>query len=346
VQTDIISNQTGVAAVTNPALLNPSGIAFGPGGDFWIDTVNNGLSLLVDGTGAPTAGLPQVAIPLPAPPLRADAGPTATPTGIIWNGALGFSLPGTTDNAIFIFDTEDGTISAWNPAVNVTNAVLVVDNSKVGTGGAVYKGLAFGVTVTGPHLYATNFRAGTIDVYDQTFAANLVDGAVPSAATATNITGTFADPRIPAGFAPFNIQNVNGDLYVTYAKQNTAKHDPVAGAHLGFVDVFSADGVLLKRFAAGGALNAPWGVVQAPAGFGDLGSDILVGNFGDGTINAFSPAGEPLGPLQGTNGKSLVNPGLWTLVFGNALKASPDTLFFCSGPNNQANGLFGMIAAQ
>jgi uncharacterized protein (TIGR03118 family) len=346
VQTNIISNQTGVATLTNPALLNPWGIAFGPAGDFWINTNDNGLSLLVDGTGTPTPGLPQVAVPLPAPPLRADTGPLSAPTGIIWNGSGGFALPGTTDPAIFVFDTEDGTISAWHPAVNLTNAVTVVDNSKVGSGGAVYKGLAFGVTATGPHLYATNFRAATVDVYDATFTANLVDGAVPSAATATNIKGTFADPKIPAGFAPYNIQNINGDLYVTYAKQDAPKHDSVAGAHLGFVDIFSTDGVLLKRFAEGGALNAPWGVVQAPPGFGDLGNTILVGNFGDGTINIFSPDGQFCGQLKGSNGKPLVNPFLWTLVFGGASKTSPDTLYFSSGPNNQANGLFGMIAPQ
>jgi uncharacterized protein (TIGR03118 family) len=344
-QTNLISNLPGVANILNPNLLNPWGVAFAPAGDFWINANNAGLSLLTDGTGVANPALRAVTVPLPPPPLRADINPKASaPTGIFANLSGGFDVPGSTSPAVFVFDTEDGTISAWNPAVNLTNAVLAVNNSNVGAGGAVYKGLAFGVTTTGAHLYAANFRAGTVDVFDATFTPNLVDGAVPEATTATNITGTFADPAIPSGFAPFGIQNINGDLYVSYARQDAAKHDPVNTPHSGFVDVFSAEGVLLNRLAAGGPLNSPWGMVQAPPSFGRFGNDILVGNFGDGTINIFRPDGEWLGQLPGTNGRPLVNGGLWALVFGGGSKSSPDTLYFSAGPNNETNGLFGTIA--
>jgi uncharacterized protein (TIGR03118 family) len=343
-QTNLISNLPGMANIQNPNLLNAWGIAFAPAGDFWINTNDNGLSLLVDGTGAANPKLPAVTVPLPPPPLRADINPKASaPTGIIANLSGGFAVPGSTSAAVFIFDTEDGTISAWNPAVNATNAVIAVNNSNVGTGGAVYKGLAFGVTTTGEHLYAANFRAGTVDVFDATFTPNLVDGAVMDAATATNITGTFADPQIPAGFAPFGIQNINGDLYVSYARQDAAKHDPVNANHSGFVDIFSTEGVLLNRFAAGGPLNSPWGLVQAPPSFSRFGNDILVGNFGDGTINVFTSDGDLRGPLLGTNGRPLVNGGLWALNFGGGSKSSPDTLYFSAGPNSETNGLFGTI---
>jgi uncharacterized protein (TIGR03118 family) len=343
VQTNLVSNLAGQASFQDPNLLNAWGIAFAPGGDFWVNGNNSGLSLLFNGLGVASTGLPSVTVPLPALPLRADTGPLSSPTGIIWNPTSGFDLPGTKDAAVFIFDTEDGTISAWSPAVNLTNAVLVVDNSKIGTGGAVYKGLAFGVTATGPHLYATNFRAGTVDVYDATFTADLLDGQVPNAATATNIAGKFADPFLPPGFAPFGIQNVNGDLYVSYAKQDAAKHDDTAGAHLGFVDIFSTDGVLLRRFAAGGPLDAPWGLVQAPASFGVLANTILVGNFGDGRINVYAPEGFFLGQLQSSTGGPLTIDGLWDLTFGGGSTSSPDTLYFSAGPNAEANGLFGTI---
>ena len=346
VQTDLVANLAGVAGHQDTNLLNAWGIAFAPGGDFWVNGNNSGLSLLYNGLGVANTGLPSVTIPLPAPPLRADTGPLSAPTGIFWNPSSGFDLPGTKSAAVFVFDTEDGTISAWNPAVDVTKAVLVVDNSKVGTGGAVYKGLAFGVTATGVHLYATNFRAGTVDVYDAGFNANLVDGQVPDGSLATDIMAGFVDPAIPAGFAPFGIQNINGDLYVSYAKQDQPKHDDVPGAHLGFVDVFSTDGVLLRRFAAGGPLNAPWGMVQAPASFGRFGGDILVGNFGDGRINAYDPNGDFIDQLRGPDREVLVNGGLWALTFGGGATSTADMLYFSAGPNGESNGVFGVIVPE
>jgi uncharacterized protein (TIGR03118 family) len=344
VQTNLVSNLPGVALHQDPALLNAWGVVFPPGGSFWVNGNNAGVVQLYDGQGVANTQLPSVTIPQPPLPHRADiTGKTSTPTGALWNPSGGFALPGTSAAAIFLFDSEDGTITAWNPAVSLTNAVIAVDNSNTGTGGAVYKGLAFGLTATGPHLYATNFRAGTVDVFDAAFAGNLVDGAVPNATTKTNITGTFTDSRLPAGFAPFGIQNINGDIYVSYAQQDQPKHDPVAGKHLGFVDVFSTDGVLLQRLAAGGSLNAPWGMVQAPASFGQFGGDILVGNFGDGRINIYSPDGDFLDQLEGTNGKPLVNDELWALIFGGGANSTPDTLYFSAGPEGETNGLFGTI---
>lgn len=336
VETALVSNLAGQAQHQDPNLVNAWGVAFAPGGDFWINANGAGLSLLYDGTGVASTGLPAVTIPGPG-------GATSAPTGIIWNPAGAFDLPGTKSAAVFVFDSEDGLITAWNPGVNLTNAVVAVDNSKTGPGGAVYKGLAFGVTATGPHLYASNFRAGTVDVYDAAFAANLLDGQVPNASAATNITGKFADPRIPSGYAPFGIQNIDGDLYVSYAKQDAQKHDDAAGPHRGFVDVFSTDGVLLRRFAAAGPLNSPWGIAQAPAGFGRLGGAILIGNFGDGRINAYAPQGFFIGQLQGSNGRALTIDGLWALSFGGGAVSTPDTLYFTAGPNGESNGLFGTL---
>jgi uncharacterized protein (TIGR03118 family) len=347
VQTNLISSQPGVAPNTNRNLQNAWGIAFPPAGPFWVNSNNTGLAFLVDGTGAPIAARPQVTIPLPTPP-RGDNNPnhTSAPTGIVWNGTSGFVVPADNAAANFVFDTEDGTIVGWNGALGAT-ASIVVDNSHVGpNNGAVYKGLDFGVNVHGSYLFAANFRAGTIDVYDSTFTAVLLDGAVPDPSNPTNIDGTFTDPDLPAGYAPHGIHNINGDLYVAYAKQDTPKHDDVAGAHLGFVDVFDTDGHLLRRFASGGSLNAPWGVALAPAGYGQFAGDILVGNFGDGRINVYDMNGEFIDQLEDPRGKPITIDGLWALNFGGGVKSSPDTLYFSAGPNGGIDGLFGTITAE
>ena len=212
-------------------------------------------------------------------------------------------------------------------------AVLAVDKSP----GAVYKGLVFGTNHHGVFLFATNFRAGTIDV----FAANGSQGFRP--ATPTEIEGDFTDPDIPAGFAPFGIQNINGDLLVTYAMQDAKKHDDVAGPGHGFVDIFDTDGHLLRRFASRGTLNSPWGVARASFAFGRFSGDILVGNFGDGQINAFDSDGKFLGALKDGDGQPIVIDGLWTLTLGGGRNSSSDTLYFTAGPNGEADGLFGTI---
>ena len=271
---------------------------------------------------------------------------------MVWNPTTstttGFLVPLTGKVASFIWTTEDGTISAWTGGLTpANNAVLAVNNANVpnATLGAVYKGLAVGVNANGVSvnggtdfvlLFVTNFRAGTIDVFDAGF--NQVTPGTPG-----KIDGNFTDADIPFGYAPFGIQNINGDLFVTYAKQNATKHDDDAGKGRGFVDVFDTDGHLLRRFASRGALNSPWGVARASQAFGRFSGDILVGNFGDGRINAFASDGNFLGQLRDTNGKPISIDGLWTLTLGGGAKSSQDTMYFTAGPNSETDGLFGTI---
>jgi uncharacterized protein (TIGR03118 family) len=268
-----------------------------------------------------------VTIP-PAP--SAPPSTLASPTGIVFNPSVDFVVGNDAARgpAQFIFATEDGTISGWNPNVNPTAAVLAVDNSGQN---AIYKGIALGTTGGVNYIYVTNFHAGTVDVFDGTFTP-----ALP---------GSFVDTSIPAGFAPFGIQNINGDIYVTYAKQDANRQDVVAGAGLGYVNVFDASGSQesLSRVAAQGKLNAPWGIALAPATFGHFGGAIIVGNFGDGQLNAY--LGDTFqGQLSFANGDPIVISGLWGLGFGNGSGAgSTNTLYFSAGPNGEVNGLFGML---
>jgi uncharacterized protein (TIGR03118 family) len=362
VVTPLVSDLAGKAKFQDGVLRNSWGVAFTPAGSpFWIADNGTGCSTLYDGTGAKQSL--QVSIPLPGnvvpstdckqPPT--PAAPTGTvkppltpaaPTGIIWNPSPAFVVPGTVSPvnskgipAVFIFDTEDGTISAWAGGLSPpANAVIAVDNSKIpnAANGAVYKGLAFGVNVHGAFLFATNFRAGTIDVFGP---PNAPGGLFTPAKT----DGGFTDPQIPAGFAPFGIQNIDGDLFVTYAKQDAQKHDDVAGPGNGFVDVFDTDGHLLRRFASRGRLNSPWGVARASFAFGQFSGDILVGNFGNGKINVFDSNGRFIDQLEGPNGKPLAIDGLWTLTLGGGANSSSDTLYFTAGPNGEKDGLFGTI---
>lgn len=348
-QTNLVSDIPGLATFTDPTLLNPWGIAFFPGASpLWVNDNNAGLSALYFGNGVAFPGLPSVIIPAPMAPIG------GTPTGIVANFFVGFGafmIPDPMDTsfgpALFIFSTEDGTIEAWNlgtitpPGIpNPLTAVIVVDNSAGGgPTGAVYKGLALGLDSGGnPLLYATNFRTGTVDVFDTNFAPH---------ATA----GSFTDPNVQHGYSPFGIQNIGGNLWVTYAMQDKAHHDPVKKPAHGFVSVFDTDGNLLAHFAQHGHLSAPWGVALAPASFGQFANDILIGNFGDGRINAYDPAsGHWLGMLADGSGKPLVNDGLWSLTFSGPAGSTPvlapaDTLYFTAGLNNEADGLFGTISA-
>jgi uncharacterized protein (TIGR03118 family) len=326
-------------------LQNAWGIAFSPAGSpFWINDNATGCSTLYDGEGAKVTL--QVSIPLPGnvipltscQPVYASNPPNPTPaapTGIVWNPSAAILVPDTTIAAVFIFATEDGTISAWAAGLTpATNAVLAVDNSHVPSpsNGAVYKGLVFGVNAKGGFLFATNFRSGRIDVFG------------PNGFTPATTDGGFIDPNIPAGYAPFGIANIDGDLFVTYAKQDDQKHDDVAGRGHGFVDVFDTDGHLLRRFASRGALNSPWGVTRASFAFGRFSGKILIGNFGDGRINVFDEDGKLLDLLEDAYGNPLVIDGLWSLALGGGRNSSPDTLYFTAGPNKESNGLFGTIA--
>ena len=320
-QTNLDSNVVGNAEFPNANLTNAWGLAFAPGGAFWVNGNHSGTSNLFKGDGNV---VPTLVVTIPSP-----SGSISAPTGIVANPTTGFTLPGTKLAAAFIFDTEDGTVAAWNPQVNATNAIIVADNSH---SGAVYKGLAFGTAAAGIRIYATNFSAGTVDVFDGNFAPVSTDGK-------------FVDQHIRPGFAPFGIQNIDGDLWVTYAKQDAEKMDDDAGPGNGFVDVFDTDGHLLRRFAQHGSLNSPWGLARAPYGFGQFSGDILVGNQGDGRINAFDGHGNFVGALRRPDGKPVKIDRLWALEFGGGALSNPEQLFFTAGPNDENNGLFGVINA-
>ena len=324
-QTNLVSDGAVAALKTDAHLKNPWGIANFPGGPFWIADNATGVSTLYDGSGN---SVPLV-VTIPPPKVSA-AGTLAAPTGMVFNSSPLAFLVGTQQlPALFIFATEDGTVSAWNPTVNLTSAVLEVDNSEAGSG-AVYKGLALATNSSGVFLYATNFRAATIDVFDSKFQP-------------AKLSGSFSDPRMPAGYAPFGIALVDGNLFVTYALQNSAKHDDVKGAGHGFVDVFDTDGHLIARFASRGALNSPWGITRAPQDFGPFSSRILIGNFGDGRISGFSSFGDFAGQLRDARGHAISIDGLWSIAFGTAAASDPDSLYFTAGSNGETDGLFGFL---
>jgi uncharacterized protein (TIGR03118 family) len=332
-QSNLVSDIPGVARFTDPNLVNPWGIAASPNGPFWISDNGMGLSTLYNGNGSAQSLV--VSVPLPL----SSAATNSAPTGIVFNGTTDFTVTSGTKTGVaaFIFAAEDGTISAWSPTVSLNNAILEVDNSANPTAatGAVYKGLAMGSNANGNFLFAANFRSGKIDVFDKAFQP-------------ATLAGNFTDANLPAGFAPFGIANINGNLYVTYALQNAAKHDDVAGAGNGFVDVFDTSGHFVKRFASQGTLNSPWGVVMAPSTFGAFAGTILVGNFGDGRISAFdATTGAFKGQLQTDLGTPLTINGLWGLEFGNGVTAGdPNTLFFTAGIGDEGHGLFGSIRAE
>jgi uncharacterized protein (TIGR03118 family) len=346
--TPLVSDVAGQAAIQDKVLQNAWGVAFTPAGSpFWVNDNVTGCSTLYAGDGT-TIPL-QVSIPLPGnvvptgscrpvDPKNPPSPTPAAPTGIVWNPSSAFLVPGTKSPASFIFATEDGTLSAWTGGLTPpTDAVLAADNSASpnAANGAVYKGLVTGVNVKGVFLFATNFRAGTIDVFGPTGPNGMF--------TPATTDGNFSDPEIPAGYAPFGIQNIGGDLFVTYALQNAQKHDDVAGPGHGFVDVFDTDGHLLRRLASRGPLNSPWGVARASYAFGRFSGDILVGNFGDGRINVFDERGEFIEQLDGVDGKAIVIDGLWMLTLGGGRTSSSDTLYFTAGPNGETHGLFGTI---
>jgi uncharacterized protein (TIGR03118 family) len=335
-QTNLVSDIPGLALHTDPNLRNSWGTSTGPGLPIWVSDNATGVATLYDGQGNPQPGPgnQQLVVTIPAAP-SAGPGAVGAPDGTVFNptpDGFAVSKNGVTAPAKFLFATEDGTIAGWNTAVDPTHAVTAVDRSTVtdqaGDHGAVYKGLALVSTPAGKFLYATNFRFGTIEVFDSNFRQ----------------VNSFADPTVPAGFAPFGIHNIGGNLYVTFAKQDAAKHDDDAGPGNGFVDVFAPNGNLLQRLASGDRLNSPWAVTLAPATFGAFGGDILVGNFGDGRINAFNPTtGQFLGQLRGHGGPITIS-GLWGLRFpAGSLNVTPNALYFTAGIDDEADGLFGDI---
>ena len=325
--TNLVSDGAVPAATIDPSLVNPWGISYGPTSPFWVADNGTGLSTLYNGAGA------KIALTVTVPPPMGQSF-TSSPTGTVFNGSptnFLVSSGGVTGAAAFLFDTEDGTISGWSPSVNATNAILAVDNSNGGAG-AVYKGLAIATTGGNTFLYASNFRAGDVEMYNSSFG----------------LVKTFTDPTVAAGYAPFNVQELNNTLYVTFALQDAAKHDDVAGAGHGYVDAFSLDGTFESRITSlGGPINSPWGLDIAPSSFGALAGDLLVGNFGDGTISVFNPLTDAYeGKLLGNNGQPIVEGDLWALINGNGGSGgSVNDVYFTSGIANEADGLFGSISA-
>jgi uncharacterized protein (TIGR03118 family) len=351
-QKNLISDIPGMAAHTDPNLKNPWGLTRSPSGSpWWIANNNSGTSTLEDGSGNPisifveASGSTSNFVVVP-PPGFASPGTQSAPTGIVFNGSptdflLNKGKPAGKP-AIFLFATEDGTISGWNPAVNLLpggnppspNAVLEVDNSDKGSpNSAVYKGMTSGEIEGKRFLYVTNFRSARVEVYDTDFErVHLGEDA-------------FDDDTIPAGFSPFNIQNIGGSLFVTYAKQDAPRHDPVSGDGLGFVDIFSTKGKLEGRLEHGDWFNAPWGVVWTPRDFGEFSNTILVGNFRSGWIAAFNGFTRKfIGFVRNPDSSLVFIDGLWSLTFGNnGVAGSSTTLWFTAGPNNETDGLFGTL---
>ena len=335
IQTNLVSDLPNMARVQDANLKNPWGIVHGPMTPWWVSDNNANVSTLYDGTGTPFPPGGALVVNIPAPG-EASGG---TPTGVVFNGkSTDFMVSDgkKSGSSLFIFATEDGTIVGWSPTVSRTQAFIAVNNSQVPgpTDGAVYKGLALAQTEDGQMLYAANFRAGTVDVFDSNF--NPVKE--PKA---------FKDRQIPASYAPFGIQEIGGRIYVSYAKQNADRHDDISGPGHGFVDVFSTEGRLLKRLIRRGTLDSPWGMTMAPEGFGDRDGQLLVGNFGNGRINAYNArSGEFEGALRRPDGTPVQIDGLWGLAFGNGKTAGPvNTLFFAAGINGEQNGLFGSLQA-
>jgi uncharacterized protein (TIGR03118 family) len=319
---NLVSNVAGAADFTDPNLVDPWGISYSATGPFWVSDHVAGVATIYSGNGAITSTVVTIL-------AAGGAKTTGKPTGQVQNSSTAFILANG-KAASFIFSTEDGAIAAWNTG---TTAQVMADNS---ASGAVYKGLALNPSATAPLIYAANFGAGKIDVFNGTFSA-------------TTVPGGFNDPNLPGGFAPFNIWPLNGKLYVTYAKQNAAKTLDVAGAGNGYVDVFDFNGNLLNRLVSGGALNSPWGVAIAPAGWGAFGGNLLVGNFGDGTIHAYDVnSGNLIGVLQDQGGNPIAVSGLWALIFGNGGRGGDiNTLYFLAGvPDGTSTprGILGSIA--
>jgi uncharacterized protein (TIGR03118 family) len=336
--TNLVSDQPGVARFTDPSLVNAWGISLSPtGGGFWVSSNGKDLSAVYGGD-VNNSAISQ--------PFKV-AVPGGAPTGQVFNSTgstTDFSVTDGTNTkpAFFIFASEAGEITAWNPGVGVaagaTPPSVTAEVGFTATDGAVYKGLALDQVGTANFLYATDFHNNKIDV---------VDGNFHKVTLGQNGFETFNDPNLPKGYAPFGITNIGGKLYVSYALQNSAAHDDIPGMHHGFVDVFEPNGHFDKRLVSGGDLNSPWGMVQAPAGFGKFGGALLVGNFGNGHIHAFDPnSGTELGTLGASPMRPLVIDGLWGLAFGNGRTAGDaNTLYFAAGPDHEAHGLFGKITA-
>src|SRR5438309_3011499 len=318
-QTNLVSNRTDQgASVIDPSLQNPWGISAGPSTPMWVSDNGAGVTTLYRGDGS------KVPLTVVIPPGAGSGEAQGTPTGTVFNGN-GAAFRGDR----FLFATEDGTIAGWQPAYG-TVAHTQVDNS-LPAPGAVYKGLAIGSTATGDRIYVANFRGGAVDVFNSNYAP----------------AGSFTDPKIPTDYAPFDVQTLGGVLYVTFAMRDATGHDDVAGQGHGLVDAFDTNGNLLRRLVSHGQLDSPWGLAIAPASLGDFAGDLLVGNFGNGRINAFTlDKGNFRGTLKSDQGPIAID-GLWALRVGNGAPppngGDPNAVYFTAGINGEADGLFGTI---
>jgi uncharacterized protein (TIGR03118 family) len=325
IATDLVSDQPGVARTTDPTLINAWGIAVGPR-SFWVSSNGADLSEVYTGD---VAGSPIVA------PFKVTI-PGGAPTGQVFNSTTDFVVTNgaASGPAAFIFASESGAVTGWNPAVPPPMPSTNAQPAFQAADGAIYKGIALANNGTGNFLYLADFHNAKIDVLNGTFQK-----VTPA--------GNFTDPNLPAGYAPFNVAAIGGKLYVAYAKQDAAAEDDVIGPGLGFVDVFDLNGNFQSRLVSRGALNAPWAMVQATADFGDFSNDLLIGNFGDGRINAYDPAtGAFHGTLSTSPGHPLVIDGLWGLAFGNGTTAGDaNALYYAAGPDDETHGLFGRITA-
>ena len=320
--TNLTSDGAVTAAFTDPNMKNPWGISYAPGGPFWVSDNNAGLTTLYDGTGKPQS----LVVTIPSAPGDKQLG---SPTGQVFNPSstdFMISAGGKSGAANFIFDTEDGTISAWSFSVNPSTAIVVVDNSSTA---AVYKGLAYYTDASGAnYLLATNFRAGMVEVYDSTFTK----------------VAAWRDPTMSKFYSPYNVAVLNGNIFVTYARVNAKRHDSLSGPGRGALEEVTFSGQVLVR-AFHGQLNAPWGLALAPKSFGQYAGDILVGNFGSGWITAFTPALAPRGLLKAAGGGLVFADGLWGLIPGNGGSGgSADDIYFTAGTNNEKDGLFGSLS--
>jgi uncharacterized protein (TIGR03118 family) len=323
--TALVSDSTGTP-YTDSNLVNGWGVAFNPQGYVWVANGGTRTSTLYDGNGVPQS----LVVTIPD-----GAAGEAEPTGIVFNGSIGFVVTegSASGPAAFLFANKESSLAGWAPTVNLNTAITVVDSA---ANEAAFTGLALAQRSGANFLYAADFHNGEVAVWDSSF-------------NRVSVPGGFADANLPGGYGPFGIQAIGGKLYVTYAKQDADARDEVVGAGLGLVDVFDANGTLLQRLvAAGGPLNAPWGLAMAPMDFGDFGGALLVGNFGDGKINAFNPTtGAHLGALSAADGTPIVADGLWGMAFGNGINSQPtNTLFFAAGPDDEAHGLYGRIDVQ
>jgi uncharacterized protein (TIGR03118 family) len=337
-QINLVSDQPGKAQLMDPDLVNAWGLAASPG-----TNAKPGSPLWVADNGSDKATLYAGASPTSVMKVPLVVNVTgAAPTGEVFNpdptAFMVHDKMGNKGAALFLFDTENGTIDGWSPGVNPngSNPSTVTEVARNNGANAVYKGLAIAQRSNGKtYLYATNFRSGRVEAYNSNFKPVELPG------------GLFVDRRLPAGYGPFGIAEINGKLYVSFAKQDATLHDDVAGMGHGFVDVFTNDGAFVRRLVTRGALNSPWGLALAPSNFGRFSGDLLVGNFGNGHINVYNPVtGHHLGQLRRPNGKPIVIDGLWGLRFGNGNAAKTNQLVFSAGPNDESHGLLGKIVAQ